>query len=98
MTPVFVVRPAVEEEVADAAEWYERRANGLGLDFLRAVEVALSEVRAAPERFPRVLGEMRRALLRRYPYAVFYTAAADRIEVLACLHTRRDPHRWQSRR
>lgn len=97
MTPRFVVAPAVEDEMAEAAGWYERRSPGLGLDFLRAAEVCLGEVRLAPERFPRVRGEARRALLRRFPYAIFYRVRGVLVEVLACTHTHRDPRRWQER-
>ena len=97
MTPRFVIRPAAEADVLEAATWYESRAPGLGLDFVGAVERCLDDIHAAPQRFPRVHAEVRRALLRRYPYGVFYVVAADAIEVIACLHCRRDPKRWQRR-
>jgi plasmid stabilization system protein ParE len=41
---------------------------------------------------------VRRALVRRFPYAVYYVAEPDQISILAVIHTRRHPHRWQSRR
>jgi len=97
MTPRFVVAPEVEADIAEAASWYELRSAGLGLDFVRAAEVCLGAIRVAPERFPRVRGDARRALLRRYPYAMFYRARDDAIQVVACMHTRRDPRRWQAR-
>jgi len=50
-----------------------------------------------PERYPLVRGTVRRALLRRFPYAVFFVATADFVSVLACMHARRDPRRWQER-
>jgi hypothetical protein len=50
-----------------------------------------------PERYPVVRGEARRALLRRFPYAVFFVATPDLVSVLACMHARRDPRRWQER-
>ena len=97
MTVRLVVASEVEREIAEAADWYERRSPGLGLDFLRAAEVCLGTIRVAPARFPQVRGEARRALLRRYPYAMFYRVQGDVVQVLACLHTRRDPHRWRAR-
>ena len=50
-----------------------------------------------PERFPVVHLTCRRALLRRFPYAIYYVAAAESVSVVACMHARRDPRRWQER-
>ena len=93
----LVVRAAAEEDIAEAARWYEERSPGLGTEFLRAVDVALAEIARMPQRYPLVRGELRRALLRRFPYAVFFVARADLVSVVACLHARRDPRRWQER-
>jgi hypothetical protein len=47
--------------------------------------------------FDLVHKEARRAMLRRFPYGVFFRVLSDRVQVIACLHTSRDPHRWQGR-
>ena len=93
----LVVRPDAETDVADAALWYEAQSQGLGSDFLRAVDACLSDVARAPQRFPVVHRNMRRALLRRFPYGLFFVEGEDAVEVLACLHARRDPHQWSER-
>jgi len=97
MTSRLVVRPAAEADIVDAALWYEARANGLGADFLRAVDVVLAEIQRMPERFPVVRPQCRRALLRRFPYGVYSIPTAELISVVACLHARRDPHRGEER-
>jgi toxin ParE1/3/4 len=93
----LVVREAAEADIAEAARWYERRSPGLGGEFLRAVDVTLAEVTRMPERYPLVRGRSRRALLRRFPYAVFFVATPDLVSVIACLHARRDPRLWRER-
>jgi len=97
MTPRLVVRPAAEADITDAALWYEARASGLGADFLRVVDVALAEIQRMPERFPVVQMQCRRALLRRFPYGIYFVATAELISVVACMHARRDPRRWEER-
>jgi plasmid stabilization system protein ParE len=97
MTSRLVVHSAAEADIADAALWYEARATGLGADFVRAVDVALAEIQRMPERFPVVHQQCRRALLRRFPYAVYFVPSADRISVVACMHARRDPRQWEER-
>jgi len=97
MTARLVVRSAAEADITDAALWYEQRAAGLGSEFLRTVDVTLAEVARMPERFPIVYQECRRALLRRFPYAVYFVTSPDLLSVVACMHARRDPRRWEER-
>jgi plasmid stabilization system protein ParE len=52
---------------------------------------------ANPELFPVVHRQTRRALLRRFPYGLYYRIVNDQIVVVACMHGRRDPRQWQSR-
>jgi len=97
MTSRLVVRAAGEADVLDAAQWYEQRSPGLGTEFLRAVDVTLAEIARMPERFPLVYHESRRALLRRFPYAVYFVVSPDLVSVVACMHAHRDPRRWEER-
>ena len=93
----LVVREAAEAEIAEAARWYEQRSPGLGSEFLRVVDVALAEIARMPDRYPVVRGKARRALLRRFPYAVYFIATPELISVFACLHARRDPGHLRER-
>jgi len=93
----LVVRDAAEADIAEAARWYERRSPGLGREFLRAVDVTFAEISRMPERYPIVRGAARRALLRRFPYAVYFVATPELVSVFACLHARRDPRLWRER-
>ena len=97
MTPRFIVRSPAEADLAEAFEWYEQRSRGLGLEFLRAVDVTFATIARTPQLFPRVHHEIRRARLRRFPYGVFFLEQAGTISVLAVMHAHRDPRRWLSR-
>jgi plasmid stabilization system protein ParE len=97
MTARLVVRAAAEADVLEAALWYEQRSPGLGTEFLRAVDVALAEVARMPERYPFVRGVARRAHLRRFAYGIYFVATPDLVSVVACMHARRDPRRWEDR-
>ena len=97
MSRPLIVRADAESDVEAAYHWYEERSPGLGAEFLRAVEASLSSVERDPERYPQHYKRARRALLRRFPYALFYVIESDLVEVIGCLHTRRHPRRWRSR-
>lgn len=93
----FVVRPLAEADLEEAFAWYEGRSVGLGLDFLRAADACFEGIRAAPLGYPAIYRGARRALLRRFPYGVFYVTDGSQTEVLACVHTRQHPRRWRRR-
>ncbi len=97
MTRRLILRSEAESDVEVAYRWYEERQPGLGAEFLRAVEANLSSIERDPELYPRQYKQAHRALLRRFPYALFYVIGPDFIEVIGCLHTRRHPRRWRSR-
>jgi len=90
----YRIFPRAEADLASAFDYYERQSAGLGLEFLRAVEAALATLQRYPEAAPRVRGAVRRAMLRRFPYGVFYDEREGTLRVLAVLHARRDPAGW----
>jgi toxin ParE1/3/4 len=69
----IVVRPEAESEFVEAAEWYEARSPGLGAEFLRALDATIAGIERNRFVQATVFGEVRRALMRRFPYGVFYT-------------------------
>lgn len=97
MTLPVVIRPEAEADLAEAFAWYEERRPGLGDRFLLSVDAALSGIQRYPESSPAVHRPIRRLLLRRFPYGVFYTVEESAIVVLAVFHCGRDPRRWRER-
>jgi plasmid stabilization system protein ParE len=94
-----VYRRKLGRDLAAGFAYYEGKTEGLGGKFLAAVDSAFDAIERYPEMFARVHGEVRRAILSRFPYAVFYRVEPKRVVVLAVLHTARDPRLWpQSRR
>ena len=93
-----VVRPAAAADIENAQHWYDNRRRGLGLEFLEAVDGALAAIAEKPLLHPLVGRDTRRALLRRFPYGIYYRVYPDAILVIACMHGRRSARRWRSRR
>ena len=92
-----------QQEIYDAAAWYESRQAGLGADFLDAVAQALTAIEQSPERFAifeaaPVERNVRRRLLQRFPYSIIYEVLAEETLVVAVSHARRDPEYWKNRR
>jgi plasmid stabilization system protein ParE len=94
----LIIRPEAEAEIADAYDYYEAVSEGLGAAFLLAVEACLNGIERSPEMYAVIYKDVRRGLLRRFPYSIFYLVEQEAIVVLACFHVRRDPKQWQGRR
>jgi plasmid stabilization system protein ParE len=93
----LVFHPAVHGEIDDAYRWYEQQQAGLGQDFLAALDEAFNRLQQTPEAHQVIYRDARRALPRRFPYGIYYRVHADRVEVIAVQHSRRDPAGWQAR-
>ncbi|MFW9257819.1 type II toxin-antitoxin system RelE/ParE family toxin [Nostoc sp. CALU 546] len=87
----------VREEINDAHSWYESQKPGLGDDFLDCVDETVNRISQMPESYVIVYADIRRAVVRRFPYAVYYRIVSSRVIVTAIFHGRRDPKSWQTR-
>lgn len=96
-SPSFIVRPAAEADIEEAALWYELRAPGLGTEFLRSIDACFARIRRAPESFQQIYKTARHARVRRFPYIVFFVSTDVSIQILACMHAKRDPRIWRRR-
>jgi toxin ParE1/3/4 len=96
-------RPAAQAELIEAATRYEAAADGLGADFIKAIDDALAVAIASPERWPLVprvspRHRVHRYLLKRFPFALVYRLVGEgELEVLAVAHQKRRPGYWTRR-
>jgi plasmid stabilization system protein ParE len=90
------------EELIAAAERYEARRPGLGLDFVAEITRAVASIREHPEAWPCCKGlktrvPVRKFVLQRFPFALPYLVHGETIVVLAVAHGRRRPGYWRAR-
>lgn len=90
--------PEAENEITEAAFWYEDRRQGLGIEFLEEAERVFLKIEQNPTLYQVVHLDIRQANLRRFPYSVYYVVHQDDFGVLAVHHNSRDPRRWKWRR
>jgi plasmid stabilization system protein ParE len=90
-----------QADMAEASRWYDAQQSGLGLDFLRSIGRVIARIEAAPRTGSPVPGvpdaDIRRVLVRRFPYHVVYIELPNRAQVLAIAHHRRRPRYWIGR-
>lgn len=84
-------------ELTGAQDWYEGEVPGLGRRFRDAIDKVVTRMSENPKQFPVVFRNVRRALVRRFPYSLLFAIDGEELIVIACFHASRDPARWQSR-
>ena len=94
---LVVFSPAARAELIEARDWYAARNAEMADRFIAEVENAVARIAAAPQQFPVVHRDVRRARCRRFPYALFFWVVVGTLQVIACFHGKRDPRQWQRR-
>ncbi len=91
--------PAVQDEVRKIRDYYEERSPGLGAAFVDEFERQVLRVAAEPERWMLVSGDIRRCLMRRFPYVFYFRrVGSDRLRVTVVKHQRRHPEYGRDRK
>ncbi|WP_368428830.1 type II toxin-antitoxin system RelE/ParE family toxin [Sulfuricaulis sp.] len=96
MTLEVRLRPEAEQDLADAATWYEEQRQGLGHEFLDEVLTMLTSIAETPLMYPDVHRNTRRAVIHRFPFSVYFRLEDATIVVIAVMHGSRNPRRWKS--
>jgi plasmid stabilization system protein ParE len=80
--------PAARAELEEACAWYDARVAGLGQRFIRAIDVAIAAALENPNAYPRISGDARRVIVRRFPYAVIFVPIGSDVLIVSCFHSK----------
>jgi hypothetical protein len=94
----FLFHPEAEAEFNRAIDYYEEVEPGLGFDFAIEVQSAIQRSVTFPKAWPVIEGEIRRCLVRRFPFGVLYSIENGGIFVIAVMHLHRMPEYWKHRK
>ncbi|MGI0482478.1 type II toxin-antitoxin system RelE/ParE family toxin [Geminocystis sp. CENA526] len=97
MTYKIKISKEAELDLDEAYQWYKSQVNQLGSEFIRVVDNNLALIQKNPFASPIIHNNIRRKLLPRFPYGLFYVIQDDIVFVLACFHVKRDPQQWKRR-
>ncbi|MGH7201454.1 MAG: type II toxin-antitoxin system RelE/ParE family toxin [Planctomycetaceae bacterium] len=93
----LVYHPAVDEELAEAVDFYEARQQGLGRRFFEEYLQAIDRIQEDP--LTDFLSDKGTRILRiqRFPLGIVFKESSDRISVAALYHFSRRPNYWADR-
>jgi toxin ParE1/3/4 len=97
---IYQVRltPAAEADIGSAFDWYQSERNGLGLEFLYQLYAVVDSLEENPLKYQTQKELIRRVLLRKFPYAVYFVVEQETVAVIAVLHAAQNPITWQRRK
>lgn len=96
---ILAYHPAAIQEAQDSAEWYNRREDGLGMEFSAEIGKAVGVLKCDPAWFPKTTGTLRVAKVKRFPYSIYFhfQPETSRIFIVSIFHHRRRPGSWLNR-
>lgn len=97
MSLPVILLPRASEDLAQSQAWYELQKIGLGGKYLRAIRQALQMIEFKPTAFPFAENRLRRALVERFPYAIYFRVEKDAVYVVGIIHSSRDSDIWRNR-
>ncbi|MCP5061249.1 MAG: type II toxin-antitoxin system RelE/ParE family toxin [Ignavibacteriae bacterium] len=80
-----------KDDVEIAFSWYENQKSGLGFDFLNSIEVSLNNISKFPKLYNNCYKNFRRSLIKKFPFAIFYTIEDSEIIIHSVFDNRQDP-------
>jgi len=94
----FSFHPEAEEELNGVIDYYEDIEPGLGYDFAIEVHATITRSVDFPKAWATLEVDVRRSLVRRFPYGILYSEEKDGIFIVAVMHLHRKPGYWKHRR
>ena len=93
----LIVSPLAEADITSAWRWYQIKWDVLGQRFIAQLDITLTRVSTRPELYPVVYRDIHRALLNKFPYAVYYQLINHQIVIIAVLHQSQSSRHLQQR-
>ena len=97
MTQKIIIRPEAEKDINSAYDWYEEQQSGLGVEFAQALSDSMDLILEFPKMYSELYRGIRRALLKKFPYGIYYLVQDETDIVVAVHRLAMDPEKWKSR-
>ncbi len=85
----IIVKPQTWYDLIQAMIWYDSKRENLGREFFNDFEITIDRIKVNPNAFREIFPEVRRVLIKRFPYKVFYTVSENTIYIIGVMHAKR---------
>jgi toxin ParE1/3/4 len=95
MTFSVILHPSAQAEYDEAYRYYEDERPGLGDEFEECIQEVLGRIAINPEMHSKVYKDVRRGVVSRFPYVIYYRKKEDHVKVISVFHSKRNPLSWK---
>ena len=88
----LIINPFAEEDLKNAKKWYDLQLESLGDDFLQEIRKTIFLIQKNPSQFQKVRKQIRRAVVKQFPYSIYFIVNNQVINVFAVFHSSRNPN------
>ncbi len=93
----FIFHPEAYDEMFESARFFDQKSAGLGFDLIDAIQQSINRIVQFPHSAPIERSNIRKCLVRGFPFTVLYEARDDHIFIAAVMHQHRQPGYWRNR-
>jgi toxin ParE1/3/4 len=93
----IVFKPEARLDIMEIRDWYETNKANLGETFIKSFFKSIDNIHENPKLYPDVYKNIRKCIIRNFPYSIFYIIAGKKVVILSCMHFKRNPKTWKSR-
>jgi toxin ParE1/3/4 len=93
----FVFHPQALQEYKKATRYYSKISSQLLKSFIQSVESGIKKILEYPEGWQIVEDDVRRHLIKQFPFGIYYIIEGDYIHIMAVMHMNREPDYWKDR-
>lgn len=86
-----------EQDFDNSYQYYEEKSEQTADNFYRSIDESLEKISQNPHGYQEVHEDVRRFVVKRFPFSIYYRIKDIVVRVIAIFHTRRNPEIWQER-
>jgi len=94
----YILSPFAELDLDTIHDWYSLHNDTVFGKFDKAFGDGLKLIASSPYQYPIIHKNIRRAVLKKFPYSIFYRITDERVIVLSVIHHKRSPRVWKKRK
>jgi plasmid stabilization system protein ParE len=94
----IIILPFAELDIKQTVSYFEEISVDLKLDFIKIIDRSFKEITTNPDTYPIIKYDIRKFIIDRFPFCIYYIHSDEIIYVLAVFHDKRNPKIWQKRR
>lgn len=97
MSPKIIILPYAELDIKESINFYKEKSQKTALEFIESLNIAFNKIVDNPQTFPITKTDIRKYIMKKFPFCIYFINKNDIIYILAVFHSKRNPSVWEER-